>query len=118
MSKGQRLKDYLGHILEAIQKFKEYTRGMSEEKFGSDEKTQDAVIRNFEIIGEACQNVKREYPSVVANYPGVLWEEAYEMRNILAHAYFKVDVRIVWETIQKDLVKLEQQIHQLNQSQG
>lgn len=79
-------------------------------KFLEDFKTQDAVIRNFEIIGEACRNIELHHAGFAENHPEVPWGFAYEMRNALAHGYFKVDLEIVWKTIQNDLPGLAEQV--------
>lgn len=98
-----RLPAYLDHILAAIDNITEYTSGMDAEQYLLDRKTQDAVIRNLEVIGEACSNVMRRHPDFAATHPAVLWKAAYEMRNALAHGYFSVDQQIVWNTIEHDL---------------
>lgn len=115
MSKAGKLRvpDYLRHILEAIRRIHNYVADMDEAQFLADEKTQDAVIRNFEIIGEACRNVDSHYPDFAEEYPEVPWGFAYEMRNALAHGYFKVDLEIVWKTIHADLPDLADQISAL-----
>lgn len=97
-SHPQRVADYLQHILEAISHIQDYTAGMSVDGFMADRKTSDAVIRNLEIIGEACNNVAKNYPSFAAQHNSVPWGFAYEMRNALAHGYFTVDLGIVWQT--------------------
>ena len=73
---------------------------------------QDAVIRNFEIIGEASKNVERVAPEFVAVHPELPLAFAYDMRNLLAHGYYKVDVNVVWKTIERDLPYLQQQVNQ------
>jgi uncharacterized protein with HEPN domain len=104
MSKDrQRLHDYLGHVLQAISRIFEYVEEVDEVSFLASTIVQDAVIRNFEIIGEACRNIERHYPEFVAQHPEIPFVFAYEMRNALAHGYFKVDLEIVWQTIQRDL---------------
>lgn len=112
MSKADKLRvpDYLGHILEAIQRIHRYVEDMTEVVFLDDIKTQDAVIRNFEIIGEACRNIEFHHPCFTVDHPEVPWGFAYEMRNALAHGYFKVDLEIVWNTIHNDLPRLAEQI--------
>lgn len=87
-----RIPDYLEHILEAIRRIVTYTEDLTEVVFLEDEKTQDAVIRNFEVIGEASRNIER---------------------NQVAHGYFKVDLEIVWRTIQHDLPLMEADIQRL-----
>lgn len=111
-----RVREYLAHIVEAIRRIRHYTDGMTEAAFTRDERTQDAVIRNFEIIGEASRNITRYHPEFAAKHSNVPWEIAYEMRNALSHGYFKVDLKIVWNTIKEDLPKLERQVLQLQQA--
>ncbi len=94
----QRLPDYLGHILEAIERIRRYTDDIDRSLFLESEITQDAVIRNFEVIGEASRNIERHHPEFVAAHPELPLSFAYEMRNALAHRYFKVDLGIVWRT--------------------
>ncbi|WP_198972030.1 HepT-like ribonuclease domain-containing protein [Xylophilus sp. ASV27] len=105
-----RLGDYLAHIMEAITRIDRYTRDMDEVAFRNNEYAQDAVIRNFEIIGEASNNIKKHHPEFAAAHPELPLSFAYEMRNALAHGYFKVDFGIVWKTIHQDLPGLHTQI--------
>lgn len=86
---------------------------MTLEDFWLDPKTQDAVIRNFENISEASRNIARHYPDFSDANSQVPWGFAYEMRNVLAHGYFNVDLAIVWTTIQKDLPDLRTKILKL-----
>lgn len=111
-----RLPEYLGHILEAIERIHRYVEDMDEVAFLADEKTQDAVIRNFEIIGEASNNIKKHHAEFVRQHPDVPLNFAYEMRNALAHGYFKVDLEIVWKTIHNNLNNLHEQIRALRDS--
>jgi uncharacterized protein with HEPN domain len=108
MSRGDplRVPDYLQHIAQAIANIREYTTGMDLAAYLADRKTQDAVVRNFEVIGEACNNVAKHHPLYAQAHPEIPWNFAYEMRNALAHGYFKVDHNIVWRTIQGDLPRL------------
>ena len=108
-----RIRDYLEHILEAIGRINRYVERMNEDDFFDDEKTQDAVVRNFEIIGEASRNMVRNYPDFTFLHPEVPWSIAYEMRNLLAHGYFSVDFEIVWNTVKNDLPKMAEQVGQL-----
>ncbi len=101
-----RVNDYVSHILEAIDNINEYTAGMDGASYQADKKTRDAVIRNFEVIGEACNNIARHHAQFANSHPEVPWHFAYEMRNALAHGYFKIDQNIVWRTIQNDLPDL------------
>ena len=81
--------------------------------FMADRKTCDAVIRNLEVIGEACNNIAKNHPDFAAQNASVPWGFAYEMRNALAHGYFTVDLAIVWQTIQNDLPSLQAQVSKL-----
>jgi uncharacterized protein with HEPN domain len=105
-----RLRDYLGHILEAISQIQNYCEDIDEVTFLKNRMIQDAVIRNFEIIGEASKNVERVAPEFVAAHPDLPLAFAYDMRNLLAHGYYKVDVAVVWKTIERDLPYLHQQV--------
>lgn len=94
----------LEDILSAIQNISEYSNGMSESDFISDKKTCDAVIRNFEIIGEASNKMPDD---VKKKFDAVKWREVTALRNILIHNYFGTDNTIVWKIIQEDLHLLE-----------
>jgi len=102
-----RVRDYLVHVAQAVDNTREYTAGMDLPDYLADRKTQDAVVRNLEVIGEACKNVVTHHRDFAASHPSVPWHIAYEMRNALAHGYFKVDHQIVWTTIRNDLPKLD-----------
>lgn len=107
MSHGpQRLADYLAHIGEAIERIDRYTGDMDETAFLNDQLVQDAVVRNLEIIGEASNNIEKHFPEFAAQHPELPLAFAYQMRNALAHGYFKVDFEIVWKTIHGDLPDL------------
>jgi len=101
-----RLGDYLGHIEEAIHRILDYTAGMDEARFGASKITQDAVIRNIEIIGEAGNNILKSFPEFAAKNPHLRLKSAYRMRNAVAHGYFSIDLEIVWTTVSQDLPKL------------
>lgn len=115
MSKADilRLPEYLGHIAEAIERIYRYIEDLDEVAFLQDEKTQDAVIRNFEIIGEASNNIKCHHSEFAKQHPELRLNFAYEMRNALAHGYFKIDLEVVWQTIHADLPELHEQVRQL-----
>jgi uncharacterized protein with HEPN domain len=108
-----RIPDYLEHIIEAIERIDEYLADVSEVTFLEDRKTQDAVIRNFEIIGEAAHNIERYHAQFAAAHPDVPWTVIYAVRNRVAHGYFKVDLEIVWKTIHAELPELHAQIRKL-----
>jgi uncharacterized protein with HEPN domain len=108
-----RLNDYLTHILEAIERIDRYTTGIAEETFLESEMIQDAVIRNFEIIGEASQNIRTHHPEFADAHPELPLAIASQMRNALIHGYFSVDLEIVWKAVHKDLPDLHRKLRGL-----
>lgn len=101
--KSGRLVSYLSHIAQAIERISIYLDDVPRDAFIADTLLQDAVIRNLEIIGEASRNILRHHPDFASEHPELPLESAYEMRNILAHGYFEVDLGIVWDTTKRDL---------------
>ena len=81
----RRLGDYLEHVLEAIDRIQRYVAGMDERAFEQNGMAQDAVIRNFEIIGEASHNIETHFPEFAAAHPDLPLAYAYQMRNAVAH---------------------------------
>lgn len=110
----QRLPDYLGHILEAVERIHSYVEDVDEVGFLFSKIIQDAVIRNLEVIGEASRNIERIHPEFAAAHPELPLALAHDMRNALAHGYFKVDLEIVWKTIQGNLPALHAQIAEVS----
>lgn len=103
---------YLAHIKEAIDKIYLYTND-GYECFLDDCKTQDAVIRNFEIIGEACKKLTNETKSLRADIP---WREVAGLRDVLIHDYMGVDVKEVWNIVTNHLPSLKTAIEELSGS--
>ncbi|MDB9235803.1 HepT-like ribonuclease domain-containing protein [Halorubrum ezzemoulense] len=99
--------DYLDDILDGVEKIKRYTQEMTYEEFVDDPKTVDAVLRNFEVIGEAAKNVPE---GIREEYDDVPWSEMAGMRDKLIHGYASVELQIVWTTIEKEISALETQI--------
>ncbi len=95
---------YLDDILDAIHQVRSYVEGQDEEAFAVDRKTQDAVIRNLEIIGEAAGNLPEEIQKAA---PEIDWRKIKGLRNILIHDYFGVNLPIVWDVVQNKLGALE-----------
>lgn len=106
-------KIFLKHILESVKEIEANIGKISEEEFSRDTKTQDAVVRRIEIIGEAVKNLSLAFKK---KYPEVEWREIAGMRDKLIHHYFGIEMSIVWETSKKDLPKLKKQISRILES--
>jgi len=100
-------KDFLSHINEAVKRTVLYVEKMTYEQFLEDIKTQDAVIRNIEIIGEATKNISEELRN---RYPEIPWKNMGDMRDKLIHHYFGVNLSIVWEAAKKEFPEIIKQI--------
>lgn len=87
---------YLEDMALSIQRVQEYISNLDFIHFKRDYKTVDAVIRNFEIIGEAAKNIKEKYPNIP-------WEEMYRLRNRASHEYFGIDYEIIWDIAKNHL---------------
>ena len=97
-------------MLQAIDRILRYVDDLTEPAFLANELVQDAVIRNFEITGDASRNIERHDPAFAAANPQLPLLAACEMRKALAHGYFWVDFEIVWKTIQTDLPRLRRHV--------
>ncbi len=101
---------YLEHIKTCIEKIFSYTENLSEDDFLQNEMAQDAVIRNFEIIGEATKKLSSEFKF---DNPDIPWKHIAGMRDVLIHDYIGVDIWIVWDTVLNFLPKLKGHIEQI-----
>ncbi len=104
------LDDFLNHILEAVDRIERYTSGATYVGFCQSTRDQDAVIRNFEVIGEARNNNNQKFPDFTALHPELPIRSTHDMRNALSHGYFGVDLEIVWQTIHRDHPSLKRKI--------
>ena len=99
--------DYLRDIILACKNIIEYVSGLDFDTFREDKRTQDAIIRNLEILGEAVKNVSDKTKE---QHPEVEWHEIARTRDKLIHSYFGVDLDIVWEISSYDIPRLERKI--------
>ena len=99
MSERQ-LRDYLLDMVESASRIISYTESLSEAEFHNDQKTQDAVIRNLEILGEAAKYIPDDFRS---QHPNIPWASMAGMRDRLIHQYFGVNLDILWDIIQMEM---------------
>ncbi|MEW5747122.1 MAG: DUF86 domain-containing protein [Nitrospirota bacterium] len=114
MSK-RRDREFLGDIQEAMEMVALYIKGFTYRKFLEDRKTQDAVVRNFEIIGEAAKNVSKD---LKLKHPEIEWKSIAGLRDKLIHFYFGIDYKIVWNISRKELPELRKQIRAVLKQEG
>src|SRR5438552_2963419 len=104
--------ELLSDIREALDRITNYVAGMSYEGFLSDKKTQDAVIRNLEILGEAAKKISGQVRSA---YPAIPWKSMAGARDRLIHHYFGVNLDIVWNIVATELPQVALQIKELTE---
>lgn len=102
--------EYLEHIEEAARLALSYVKGMDKQTFLGDRRTQQAVIYNIMIIGEAASQISNEHPDVIKSIPEIPWREMRGIRNRMVHGYFELNLDLIWDTVTTDLDKLVQKI--------
>lgn len=105
-----RARDYLAHMLDAVNQIQAYTLNKTSKDFAADRLLQDAVVRNVEILGEASRRLMEALPDAISRFPGIPFAAIYAMRNQLSHGYFTVDFDIVWKVVERDIPELRTQI--------
>ncbi|WP_030008077.1 DUF86 domain-containing protein [Picosynechococcus sp. NKBG042902] len=97
-------------ILQAAQDISDFTAGLSFEKFANNKMLVQSVLYNFVIIGEASANIPEE---IKRQYPEIPWRIMADMRNVMAHEYFQVNLGVVWQTLQRSLPPVIAQLEKL-----
>jgi hypothetical protein len=105
MSERSEIRLFCSDIDEAVERILQYTSEMTYGEFIDDTRTQDAVMRNLEILGEAVKNLPLRFTE---QYPEIPWRFIAGMRDKLIHHYFGVSLEIVWETVQSDMPVLRE----------
>ncbi len=103
---------FLLDVLEAIAKIERYLSGLSYDEFIANDLVVDAVVRNLEVIGEAVKHIPNEWRE---RYQEIDWRRVIGFRNIVIHAYFEVDVEIVWTIATERLAELKGVIEKMVQ---
>ena len=101
---------YIDHVLNALKKITLYIQGKNETSFMDDSIVQDAVIRQFEIIGEATKRISKDFKK---DHNEIPWKDMAGMRDVLIHDYIDVDLFMVWKTANEDVPTLTKQIEKL-----
>jgi uncharacterized protein with HEPN domain len=96
----------LDQLVKASRLAMSFVEGLSEEEFLLDTRTQQAVALNLTIIGEATARLARDHADFLAQHPERAWRSMIGMRNRIAHGYFDLDLKVVWQTALTDLPKL------------
>ena len=100
---------YLLHVRDCLDRIADYTRD-GRDAFFADTKTQDAVIRNFEIVGEAVKNLSQAHKDT---HPAIPWKRIAGLRDLLIHRYFGVKLETVWEVIEREVPDLRAAIDEM-----
>lgn len=101
---------FLQHILESVDLIEKRMKNITYEEFVHDVDLQDMIIRRLEVIGEAVRNLPKEFRQ---KYSSVAWQNPADMRSVLIHGYFQVDLDVVWDTVTNDLPPFKKQIEEI-----
>lgn len=104
---GRNLKYFIEDIIKAIFKIEKFTKDFNFEMFKENELVIDAVIRNLTVIGEASKHIPKNVREEYSNLP---WKRIVGLRNIATHGYFKIDLKIIWEIIKKNIPSTKETI--------
>ena len=102
---------YIHTALDCVEHIEEYIRDLTLDDFLKDRKTQDAVIRNLEVLGQTIKDFGSD--KLTVDYPEISWHQIAGMRNIIAHEYLGIDLVLVWETITKHFSSLKMVLKQI-----
>ncbi|MDM7273679.1 HepT-like ribonuclease domain-containing protein [Sulfurihydrogenibium azorense] len=103
-------KFFLKDIISSMEAIEKFVEGMEFEDLVKDDKTSSAVIRKFEIIGEAARNIPNR---IREKYPQIPWKHMVGMRDRLIHGYFGIDYKLVWDTLKLEIPKLKPELQKI-----
>lgn len=101
--------------LQAARRIRRYSEGMSLETLKTDERTADAILKNFVVIGESARHVPEE---IQRRYPAIPWDSMRDMRNVVVHEYFGLSVEMVWQTVSQDIPALIEALELVQDTAG
>ena len=104
-------KAYLADMMEAAENILSFSANLTYAEFVSNRMAHDAIIRNFEILGEGVKRIPFKFQRQHKNIP---WQHMYDLRNFIVHEYFDLDEEIIWEIIQNDLPKNLQDLRSIH----
>lgn len=101
---------YIEHILTAISDIRDFTKDLTKRDFLKNKMAEHAVVRNIEVIGEACKHLSTRFRD---RHPDIPWKDIIKMRNKVTHFYFGIDYNIVWEVVKRDMTQLEKKLNSI-----
>jgi len=110
MSSLDRLTLWIEQMSEAARSACGYVDGLDFIAFADDKRTQQAVVLNLLLIGELAARIVEKEPAFVAAHPEVPWAAMRGMRNRIAHGYFELDIKVVWDTVGSAVPELAEQL--------
>ncbi len=108
---------YINDILENINDIKTFTENITEKDFYSNKEKQKAVVRSYEIIGEASGKLLRDFNDLITRHDSIPWRDISDFRNILIHEYPKLSLKKIWDITKYDLSDLEEKIKDIKKEE-
>lgn len=105
------IKIYINDIIEAINNILDFTKGLSYEDFCNNKLVSSAVIRQFEIIGEAVKHIPN---NIYLKYPEIPWNDMARMRDRIIHGYFDISYKIIWKSVKEDIPDLANKLKEIS----